>query len=565
MENSTRQSPGGPQSARENKIAELIEETHRVTTAHERLQSLMTASSVVVEDLDLEHVLRHIVETAVSLVNAEYGALGIVDGDNRLERFIHVGISECVAAQIGSLPEGHGLLGPAIYRNGPIRLDEPGADPRSVGFPAHHPPMSAFLGVPIRIQEKAYGNLYLANGAGGSFTPEDEELVIALAATAASAINNARLYQDVKRAQQMSATLSDVSGTLLASAGKDAFGVLADHLGALLDADVFSVVVPGPVEGEFFAEAARGVLGARVQGTVLPTVVPGRSNGARLKETSSPVSSGRCPFEGPLVGGSTIAVPLVISGEEVGYLCATRIENGPSFTSADLETVVEFAQQAGTTVSLALARADRQRLDLIEDRARTARDLHDHVIQRLFGTGLGLQAFALTEPAHAEVIEKHIVQIDAAIVDIRTAIFTLNIEDSLESARHRLLDLIAEMAPILAYSPRISFVGPVDLVVVGKLADDVIAVVRESLTNVARHAQAHSAIVRVEVTGAKVTIQIVDDGVGISAQAKRASGTVNLGTRATARGGQFSFKNRRSGGTRACWQVPLPPVLEVQK
>ncbi|MBE1524982.1 sensor histidine kinase [Nesterenkonia lutea] len=523
----------------------------------------MTASSSVVEELDLEHVLRHVVDTAVSLVDAQYGALGIVDSDGRLERFIHVGMPEQVAQEIGSLPRGHGLLGAELYQDGPIRIDHLGADPRSIGFPERHPPMDAFLGVPIRIRGETYGNLYLTNRADGPFTEEDEELVAALASTAATAITNARLYLAAQNAQRMSATLTEVSGELLASSGKDAFGVVADHVSDLIEADLVSIVVPGREAGEFRVETARGDQAPSVRGMRLPSEDRGHTRGdTGSDEGREHEARGRPPFEEPLRGGATLAAPFVISGETLGFLCASRRAHGPSFTAQDFDTLSEFAEKVGITVALAWARADRQRLDVVEDRARMARDLHDHVIQRLFGMGLGLQALAATEPAHAETLDMHVAQIDAAIADIRTAIFSLNVDDSFESVRHRLMDVAAELTPALNYSPRVTFGGPVDLIVIGQLADDVVAVVRESLTNVARHSRATTALVSVDVTDALVRVQVVDDGVGLPSGPVRASGTANLLVRARAHSGEFTLTNRSSHGARACWQVPLPSVLE---
>lgn len=555
--------PGGtteaPLSARDSEIAELIEETHRVLTAHERLRALMTASSVVAEELDLEQVLRHIVTTAVSLVDAQYGALGIIDAGSRLERFIHVGMPVEVAERIGNLPEGHGLLGAGIYGDGPIRLQDLSTDPRSVGFPAHHPPMSTFLAVPIRIHGEDYGNLYLTNRAGGNFTVEDEELVTALAATAATAINNARRYQSARSAQKMSATLAEVSGLLLASAGRDAFGVVVDHVTDLIDADLTSVVVPGALKEDFTVQTARGEGALMAEGMTLPARSLRRGDDA----DRTPRIPGEPPFREPLEGCTTIAVPLIIADQQVGFLCATRKAPAARFSASDLVTLTEFAEQTGTTVALAWARADRQRLDLLEDRARTARDLHDHVIQRLFGAGLGLQALATMAPSHAEAIDQHVTQIDAAIADIRTAIFTLSVQDSSESARHRVLNVVAELTPVLSFAPRVSFTGPVDLVVVGSLADDAVAVVRESLSNVARHAHAGSVEVSLDATGSMVTVEILDDGVGMREGAGRASGTANLRTRALAHGGEFRLEDREGGGALASWQVPHPHLQEV--
>lgn len=551
--------PDVPRLELESTIGELIERAQRVLAVQGRLRSLLHASRIVVEDLELEQVLRHIVEAARALVDAQYGALGVVDPEGRLERFIHVGMDDVVADRIGHLPEGHGILGAVIERDEPIRLDDLGADHRSIGFPAHHPPMRTFLGVPIRIRGATYGNLYLTNRADGPFTADDEELVTALAATAAIAIDNARLYEESRRAQRLSTALAEVTATLLAPETADVFGVVAERVASLVDVDLVTVVVPSP-SGELLVDTARGADAGKVEGSVLSaddSIVARAIAGGHVVSSDDADSAA---FGDQLSGGSTIAVPLIVSGTPVGALCVTRTGSGPRLSAADLEIVAEFADQAGLAVALAWARADRQRLDVIEDRARIARDLHDHVIQRLFGAGLGLQALAARAPQHAVAIDRHIADLDAAIGDIRTAIFALRTRSTSDSARRRLLDLANEVAPSLRNPPRMAFNGPVDLVLIGSLTDDVLAVVRETLTNVARHAHADSVAVEVTVTMSDVVITVEDDGIGVPLRPARASGTANLDARARGWGGAFTLERRSSGGTRACWQVPLPPA-----
>lgn len=254
---------------------------------------------------------------------------------------------------------------------------------------------------------------------------------------------------------------------------------------------------------------------------------------------------------------STIAVPLAVSGRAVGALCATRGSDRPRFTTSDLASASEFAVQGGLAVALAWACADRQRLDLIEERARIARDLHDNLIQRLFGTGLGLQTPAASTPAHADSIDRHVAEIDAAIADIRTAIFTLRLRPGAPSARHRLLDVVTEFTSDLSAPAQITFSGPVDLIVVDALADDVVAVVREVLSNVARHANATTTKVDVLVSVDAVIITVDDDGDGVPTHITRTSGIQNLRMRARSHGGAFTLERRQPTGTRARWQAPI--------
>lgn len=555
--------PDERRSELERTIGELVERAHRVLGAQGRLRSLLRASQAVVEDLELEQVLRHIAEAALTLVDAQYGALGVIDRDGRLEQFIHVGMPDDVALEIGHLPEGHGILGAVIESEHPIRLEDLGDDPRSVGFPAHHPPMRTFLGVPIRVRGEIYGNLYLTNRADGTFSDEDEELVLALASTAAIAIDNARRFEESRRLQRLSTALAEINAALLAPDAGDVFGVLAERVASLVEADLVYIVVPNLLTGHYRVETARGIGAESLEGAEISSP---RSAASRAMATG-----GAAVSEGPLdalsddprlAGGATVAVPLVVGGESAGALCVTRDAKGRRFSPEDLSTLAEFAAQAGLALALAQARADRQRLDLIEDRARIARDLHDNVIQRLFGTGLGLQALAAKIPEHATKITAQVGEIDAAIADFRTAIFTLQTSDP-GSLRHRLLDVANELTPLLDSSPRIAFAGPVDLLVTGILADDVVAVVRESLTNVARHARAATTEVSVSATASHVTIIVDDDGIGMPERPARASGTANLATRARTHGGVCNIEPRSTGGTRVRWHVPLESAEEI--
>lgn len=538
-------------------IGDFQDRARLVLADQGRLRSLLRANQAVVEDIELAHVLRHIAEAAVALVEAQYGALGVIDRDGGLEQFIHVGMEEQLAHQIGHLPEGLGILGAVIESEHPIRLDDLGEDPRSVGFPAHHPPMRSFLGVPIRVRDEIYGNLYLTNPTADSFSEEDEELVLALASTAAIAIDNARRFEESRRLQRLSGALAEINAALLSPDAGDVFGVLAERVATLVDADVVCIVVSDPLTGDYRIETARGLGAESLEGaeildsnTVISAAMSG--GGVVVADGVTEILSEQQQNN----RGSTVAVPLVVTGTPVGALCVTRSESGRRFSPEDLSTLAEFAAQAGLALALSQARVDRQRLDLIEERARIARDLHDNVIQRLFGTGLGLQALAARLPAHAVAISAQVAEIDAAIADFRTAIFTLQTSDP-ESVRRRLIDVANELTPLLQSPPRIVFAGPVDLLVTGRLAEDVIAVVREALSNVARHAHANSAEVSVSVTASLVTVLVEDDGVGVPEEPPRSSGTANLRKRAQAHGGTCEIERRSTGGTRVRWRVPL--------
>jgi signal transduction histidine kinase len=258
--------------------------------------------------------------------------------------------------------------------------------------------------------------------------------------------------------------------------------------------------------------------------------------------------------------GHTVAVPLVGDGLPLGALTISRPAGSERFTTADLEMAADFARQTSVAIAFARARSDRQQLQLVEERTRIARDLHDHVIQRLFGAGLALQsAGALADRTLAARIAEQVDAIDAAIAEIRTVVFTLQSRPVVDrpALRHRVLDVAAEASTALGWSPRLAFAGAVDLFVDEDVADDVVAVVREALANVARHAHASGAGVRVELGGGQLLVVVEDDGVGSPASVKRSSGTANLAARAAARGGTFTLVPAEPTGTRLEWSVPF--------
>nr|WP_255727406.1 GAF domain-containing protein [Nesterenkonia sp. DZ6] len=535
----------------------MVRSNHFLTDQH-GLLSLLQASQLVTGDLDLDQVLHNLAESARTLVDARFGALGVVDDHGTMERFIHVGMSPELVKQMGSPPRGLGVLGAVLTGGAPIRLRNLTEDPRSVGAPLAHPAMKAFLGVPITIRGSTYGALYLTNPSEKAFTSHDEALVKALAATAATAIDNARVYERSRRAQELSAALSEVAAKLLAAEGGEVFGVLAESVVSLTGAQLVSVVVSEAVGRDFYVHTARGDRATQIECSSVPWMdcVLARAMdgepGITPEGGDEPV-----PFADDIPSASMVAVPLVVDGDRVAALCATRSADESPFTDDDLELLEEFAAQAGLAIALAWARADRQRLEIVDERARIAQDLHDHVIQRLFGTGLGLEALASAHPQLSDSIETHVTQIDAAIGDIRTAIFTLQTRTGAEATRHRLLRILTELSDTLSAQPRITFVGTIDLIIVGSLADDVAAALRETLCNVARHADATTIEVEITATPHTVTLRVDDDGVGLSSDTSRRSGTDNLRARARAHGGDFTLSPRGAGGTRALWWAPV--------
>ncbi|QNO38346.1 GAF domain-containing protein [Protaetiibacter sp. SSC-01] len=529
-----------------------------------RLRRLVEVVPQVVGELELDHVLERIVEAAVDLVSARWGALGVIAPDGTLERFVHVGMTPPEVTAIGHLPEGHGLLGAVIDEAEPIRLPHLADDPRSVGFPRHHPHMDAFLGVPIRIRDTVFGNLYLTNQDGGSeFSDDDQRLVGSLAAVAAIAVENARLFEQQVRRERWSSALAEVTAALLSEDTVDILAVLAERVASVIDSELVCVIVPdGEEHGHRMlrVDTARGVGAEELVGRRYSA--EGTLSG-RAIETGELASTESGPGESVLRDGPSAAIALPVRAGDIvlGALSVYRRADAPRFTDAERAMAGEFAQQAGIAIELGRGRADRQRLALVEERSRIARDLHDHVIQRLFGTGLALQMIGARSPDAADAISAQVDAIDQAIGEIRTAIFALAPRPGSATAlRHRLLDVATDAAPGLSNPPVVTFAGPVDLLVEGELADDVVAVVRECLSNAARHARATRVEVSVSADDDAVVVTVDDDGVGMPADAARASGTRNLDERARRRGGSFEVAAREAGGTRARWTAPVASV-----
>jgi signal transduction histidine kinase len=547
----------GRKSKLDRSLAELMSNAQKVLESQSRLRSLLSASQAVVEELELDAVLRRIVEAAVELVGARYGALGVIAPDGHLERFIFVGISDDEAARLGELPHGRGILGALIEDPRPIRLHDLGTDPRSVGFPPNHPPMKSFLGVPVRVRDSIYGNLYLSEAESGDFTEEDEELLSALAATAGSAIDNARLFQESQHRQRWASALAEITASLLSDYQGDPVELIADKVVQLADADLVTVV--RPVSDELLmVETARGELASGVEGLVV------RSEGtltARALASGQPVmvpETNGTP-EKRLALGPTMVIPMTASAGLTGVLTVARKPARLGFTQQELEMAADFAGQASVALELASARADQQRFMVLEDRSRIASDLHDHVIQRLFATGLGLQSLAGRIPdttTRAKLVE-YIDSLDESIVAIRTAVFALTTRPR-ETApvRHRVIDLVSELSQAFSMTPRLSFAGAVDLSIRGELADDVLAVIREGLTNVAKHATARETTVSLSVHAGVATLEIGDDGSGMPDTGRR-SGVANIAGRAERWNGEATYSSREGGGTLLTWTAKV--------
>jgi signal transduction histidine kinase len=550
-------------------MGQLVEQASLIMTAQERLRRLLAANRLIVQELSLPAVLHRIVDTARDVADARYAALGVIGADGLLEQFLHVGVDEETVQAIGGLPKGRGVLGALIEDPQPIRLTRIADDPRSSGFPDGHPPMSTFLGVPIRSRDSVFGNLYLTDRVdGGPFTAEDEELVLALAATAGIAIENARLYEESRRRQEWLRASGEISRQLLDPEAEysDTLHRVATSVRRLAAADVVTLVRPtehdpGLLEVVVATGAAeRELVGFRYpkRGSVAWQVMQ-RGHGVRLEAVDQ--LPGVYLHLRPYVPVcQAMALPLLGESVARGAIMAGRITPHSPFTDADLDMAETFAGQAAIALELSEGRADQQRLGVLVDRWRIAGDLHDHVIQRLFAAGLSLQSVAAT--VNDEVVEQRLTrtvgELDETILQIRSTIFALR-ENSSRSLRGAVLAVVDQLAPVLPVRPDMQLVGPMDTVVAEAIVGDVEAVLRESLSNVAKHAQASKIRVRIHADGQRLAITVTDNGIGMDHSTTRRSGLANLQRRAQRYGGDFSIGNTPEGGLRLQWSIPLHP------
>ncbi|CAH0145636.1 Redox sensor histidine kinase response regulator DevS [Microbacterium sp. Bi98] len=509
-----------------------------------RLQRLLEAHRAVMESLDVDVVLRRTVDAAVSLLDALDGAIVLFDRRGLADRVIHVAGS----ASRGPLAD--------LDSSDLTPLTGVEREPRRAGISMDDGP--EFLAVPLRSHGDAYGALYLTGSPGGPFTPDDEEMIVALAGTAAVALENGQLYDELQRQLRWSTALTEVSSALLSEDVSDAVGVVLARVGTVVAAAVISVVVPDPDSDLLLIHTARGSGAERFEGRRYERrggLVDRALRSGRV--VLSTAGTALISLEAEM--GPSMVLPVVVAGESICALALSRSRGTAPFTADDVDMAAEFATQVGLAIEIIRARGDRHRVELAEERSRIARDLHDHVIQRLFGTGLSLQAVAARFPQAEGALIEQVDAIDEAIDEIRTAVFALTSRRraSTGSVRHRILDVVSEMSDSLRVSPQLTFRGPVDLMLTGTVGDDVIAVVRECLANVARHACSDVTTVMVSVDQGSVEVVVTDDGVGVSPDAVRRSGTGNLADRARRRGGDFTIFSAAEEGTRVVWWARL--------
>lgn len=527
----------------------------------DRYGRLLDGIVSVSADLSLAAVLRRIVETASEVIDARYAALGVISDSGTLREFVYTGLSLAEAEAIGPLPVGRGLLGTLIDDPRPVRLEHLSADPRSVGFPPNHPKMDSFLGVPVHVGDATYGNLYLTEKRGGAFTAEDEALAKLFASAAGAAVANA--VENERRNDAWLAATRGITQGLVRQLGADQMlQIIVDRLCDFLQVDV-GYAARRITDQQLLIVAAHGAAAAGLPGTEFP--LAGSLAGRALLEGEICTFDGLgddASFNGPLrsVGAqSALVAPLPAGLRVEGILCAATLEPR-AFAPVDVDLVAGIAEQSGVVLEVGETRREIEELRVFQDRERIARELHDTVIQRIFATGMSMQAIAqqISDPALQERQRELIDQLDDTISDIRSTIFTLQAPVAPGNTRSKLQEAVREVAEALQFRPSVRFDGAVDTALPDDLSAHVVAVVREALANVAKHAGATQATVRVGVDREHATVVVVDDGVGFDTRlVSHGHGLHNMAERARSLEGVFSVHPAPDGGTELLWRVPL--------
>lgn len=513
-------------------------------------QALLRAIMAISSDLDLPSVFARLVEAAAELTGAQYGALGVLGPDGNLAEFITTGIDEQQRAAIGPLPHGHGILRQLIDDPVVLRLDDLTDHPASIGMPVEHPEMRTFLGVPILIRGTVFGNLYLTEKSGGrAFTPQDEVLVQTLANTAALVIENARTYGLSERRRHWLEVSAQLADALQPPIDLDtALSEIAQRARLASDAEA-SAIVQFPA-GEHPVVTAHD----RRSGTdddSISDIVRQVIDQARLAEKQS------LALQVDLGTRRAIVLPLRAHLADPGVLLMI-FDCSKNRTGTELrEFLAAYADQAGLAIDRAQAFSGREELVVVSERARIARDLHDVVIQRLFALGLRIEGFR-TAPKLGNVdleLSQVVKDLDLTIRDIRTTIFGLQ-QTSRRSLRAEAHQLLAEYTPVLGFAPVLRTHGPVDLLVPELVAEHLLAVLREGLSNIARHARAKDAAVEIAIAADGVVLRVIDGGIGVPAQ-RRESGLRNARERAALLGGVLEVTPNVGPGTTMTWSAPL--------
>ncbi|WP_229369271.1 sensor histidine kinase [Umezawaea beigongshangensis] len=527
-------------------LRQLADRTTEVRVGQDLLHRLLGAVVSLAGELSTEEVLRRAVDFACDLTGATRGTLTVTTQPaDRLE-VVEEGVRRTSAGE------------------------RPGQLP-------------AVLTVPVHVRGELFGTLKLTGKAGGGgFDVVDEEIVLALAAAAGNAVENARLYERTQQREVWQRASNEVTGALLTgTSGHAALTLVASRARLAAGALVAAVVLPDD-NGDLVLEVVDGGAGAAAEGVVVSrsstrswgvftTGRPQVLEGLDVLPDPQPAGLDAAIADDVAKLGAMLFVPLAAGDRVLGVLVVARERGAPAFGDVELELVGAFAGQAALVLEFTRAQEDSERLAVLEDRDRIGRDLHDLVIQRLFGLGLGLQGLnGLAErPVVLERLTGFVEEVDRTIREIRRTIFSLHEPPaSVVSLRGQLLRAVQESTALLGFEPTVAMDGPLDSLVPDVVRPDLLATLREALANVARHAGAAQVDVQVAVDRAGTVLRLVvqDDGRGLpDAPSDHSGGLSNMAARAVRWSGACSIESRPAGGVAVNWSVPLSGAAETRE
>ncbi len=540
----------------------------RMAEGDGRKDLLIEAGLALASELSLAAVLQRIVELAVRVTGARYGALGVLGPGGQISEFHTQGVTQEQRRAIGHIPVGRGILGVLIREAEPLRLHDIKEDPRSVGFPPNHPPMQLFLGAPVKARGRVFGNIYLTREPGArDFTPEDEEALVVLASQAGVAVENARLYDEAQQRERRLEAVREIATAILAGIQPETIlDLVAGRARELVGADLATLATPGLEPGTLVIDVADGEHAEELRGTVFPR---DESVSGEVIASGEPVVLEDAAKDGrafqPVVKlgemGPAMFVPLIVRGSAFGTLAVANRAGGRLFGQEDLAFIQTFAGQAAVALEYGRAQRDLQRLAVMDDRERIAKELHDGVIQSLFAVGMGLQATSTIsrDPDLQRRIESAVEEMDRVIRDLRNYIFGLRpgilADRQLDQALRGLAEDFQEKTGVVA----VVEVDPRIAAELSSRAGDIVQVVREALSNVGRHAQAATCRIALRRENGRAVVEIDDDGTGFDVEWARGRGLGlgNLHERAKTLGADLTVDSALGSGTTVRLSISL--------
>lgn len=533
----------------------------------DRKDLLLEAGLTLASELSLPMVLQRIVDLAAQVTDARYGALGVIGAGGEIVEFITTGLSAKQRHAIGPLPHGRGILGLVIREPHPIRIENIGNHPKSVGFPANHPPMTSFLGAPVQAMGTVFGNIYLTEKRSApTFSDEDEESLIVLATQAGVAIANATLYAQTHQRERWLEALRAITSDILAGSDSDSLlAAIAEHARDLADADAATILTTSSSPGQLIVAAAVGAHAGKVRAQYVPSA---KSIAGEVMESGRPLvtesaAAHRDAYQ-PIIRlgrvGPAIFVPLRVRGRATGTLMVANVLGGRKFSEEAIRLVETFADQASVAIEYARAQTDLRRLELMEERERIAKELHDGIIQSLFAVGMNLQSTALmsVSPETAARVEKAVDELDRVIRDLRNYIFGLRPGILADRQLNQALEAIGEEVGATLQIPITVEVDGEVSAALSSRSHEIVQLTREALSNVSRHSRAKHAAVRLARRGTSAILTIEDDGIGFDPRGTSSgSGMRNMRERAAAIGGKLRITSADGNGTKLLFTFPV--------